>query len=162
MEALRQHKIKKKRQQCMLMWFNYLVYVMMFASMIISVKEPLINIYLFLIVLTSTWIMDIICIRRIQSHMKQIGTILPNKGSVMVTQVTVVFQILQYLTLACAQIYLIRSYHAGYPVFEWSTVTDAKTSRFITIYLWSFCVGSTLCVTITYINMRNICAFVYN
>ena len=49
----------------MLMWFNYLVYVMMFASMIVSVKQPLINVYLFLIVLTSTWTMDIICIRRI-------------------------------------------------------------------------------------------------
>ena len=65
MESLRQHRIKKKKQQCMLMWFNYLVYVMMFASMIVSVKQPLINVYLFLIVLTSTWTMDIICIRRI-------------------------------------------------------------------------------------------------
>ena len=79
-----------------------------------------------------------------------------------VTQISVVFQILQYLTLAAAQIYLLRAYHDGYPVFEWSTVTDAKTTQFITIYLWSLCVGSTLCVTITYINMRNICAFVYN
>ena len=94
--------------------------------------------------------------------MKQIGTILPNKSSVIITQVNVFLQILQYLTLAFAQIYLLRSYKKGYPVFEWSTVTDAKTAVFITIYLWSFCAGSTLCMIITYINMRNICRFIYD
>ena len=85
MEALREHKIKKKRQQCMLMWANFLVYAMISGSMLVSLWQPLVNIYLFLIVLTTTWIIDIICLRRIHSHMKQIGTILPNKSSVIVT-----------------------------------------------------------------------------
>ena len=47
-------------------------------------------------------------------------------------------------------------------MFEWSKVADAKTAVFITLYLWSFAVGSTLCVLITFINMRNICRFVYD
>ena len=66
------------------------------------------------------------------------------------------------MTLATAQIYLLRAYDKGYPVFNWSTVSDAKTAVFITIYLWAFNLGSCLCVVITYINMKNICRFIYD
>ena len=66
------------------------------------------------------------------------------------------------MTLATAQIYLLRACDKGYPVFIWSTVTDAKTAVFITIYLWAFNAGSCLCCVITYINMKNICRFIYD
>ena len=85
MEALREHRIRKKRQKCMLSWANFLVYAMIGASMVVSLSQPLINVYLFFFVMSGTWIMDMICIRRIQSHMKRIGTMLPNKSSVVIT-----------------------------------------------------------------------------
>ena len=61
----------------------------MLAATIASLFNPLINIYLFMFVLTSTWIVDIICLRRINNHMKRIGAVLPNKSTVVLTQINV-------------------------------------------------------------------------
>ena len=82
--------------------FNATVFAAIAAQTVASFWEPLIVVYGFLVVLTSTWIMDIICLRRIEAHMKTIGAALPNRNTVIATQVNVVLQIAQYLTMASA------------------------------------------------------------
>ena len=85
MEALKEHKRKKKRYDCILMMTNLTVFALIIGATVWSVFNPLVLVYTFLVVLTSTWIMDIICLRRIQSHMKKLGHGLPDKNKIVAT-----------------------------------------------------------------------------
>ena len=87
------------------------------TNMIYGIKDPIITIICFVVVLLMTFVIEIITLRKIHSSMKAIGDILPNKKEIQIFMIFNALKLFQWSVVAYSQIVLTMMYRRGEPVF---------------------------------------------
>ena len=100
MEALRAHKCLQKRKTNTLITTNVIVLSYIGISMFAGLWYPLLPIMSFCVVILATFLLSCSLLCIINSQLKTMGEMLPNKKRVVVQMVSTLFCLAQWLFLA--------------------------------------------------------------
>ena len=112
-------------------------------AILVGILKAVVLIVAFLLVMMISSVMQIWCIWKISSQLKEMKQILPNTRVFVIHTVNMVINTLNWGVMAYALIAL--SQRLPGHAFDWINITDPISAEYITAFLICFCFAFVLC-----------------